>query len=99
MSGDGQFWAMIAVSCIFGAIGIAAGIMINSWIQKLQKDSAKKSADKIREDASRDAEHILRDARVSARGEILKMREECEQELKERRKEQTNTEKRLAQRE
>lgn len=90
---------MIAVSCIFGAIGIAAGIMINSWIQKLQKDSAKKSADKIREDASREAEHILRDARVSARGEILKMREECEQELKERRKEQTNTEKRLAQRE
>lgn len=90
---------MIAVSCIFGAIGIAAGIMINSWIQKLQKDSAKRSADKIREDASREAEHILRDARVSAKGEILKMREECEQELKERRKEQTNTEKRLAQRE
>ena len=90
---------MIAVSCIFGAIGIAAGIMINSWIQKLQKDSAKKSADKIREDASREAEHILRDARVSARGELLKMREECEQELKERRKEQTNNEKRLAQRE
>ena len=90
---------MIAVACIFTAIGIAAGIMLNSWIQKIQKDSAIKSADKIKKDAEREAEHLLRDARVSAKAETLKMREECELELKERRREQTTNEKRLAQRE
>ena len=97
--GHAELWAMIAVACIFTAIGIAAGIMLNSWIQKIQKDSAIKSADKIKKDAEREAEHLLRDARVSAKAETLKMREECELELKERRREQTTNEKRLAQRE
>ena len=96
---ESNLWALIAVACIFAAIGIAAGIMLNNWIQKLQKDSASRTADKIRSDAEREAEHILRDARVSAKAETIKMREECEQELKERRREQTNNEKRLAQRE
>ncbi len=94
-----ELWVIISIASIFGAIGIAAGIILNSWIQKLQKDAAVKSAEKIRSEAEREAEHILRDARVSAKGEILKMREDCEQELKERRREQTGNEKRLAQRE
>ena len=79
--------------------GIAVGIFVSSWMQRLQKDAANKSADKIREDAKRDAEHILREARVSAKSEVLKMRDECEAELKERRKEQSGVERRLAQRE
>ena len=101
VSGGGyvSYWALIAVACIFCFIGIAAGMLLNNWIQKMQKDSANKAADKIRQDAQREAEHILRDARVSAKGETLKMREDCEQEIKERRREQTNNEKRLAQRE
>ena len=101
VSGGGyvSYWALIAVACIFCFIGIAAGMLLNNWIQKMQKDSANKTADKIRQDAQREAEHILRDARVSAKGETLKMREDCEQEIKERRREQTNIEKRLAQRE
>ena len=69
--GHAELWAMIAVACIFTAIGIAAGIMLNSWIQKIQKDSAIKSADKIKKDAEREAEHLLRDARVSAQREEL----------------------------
>ena len=41
----------------------------------------------------------MRDAKVSAKAEVIKMREECEQEIKERRREQQQNEKRLAQRE
>ena len=94
-----SYWALIAVACIFCVTGVAAGIILNTWIQKMQKGAASKAADKIRQDAQREAEHILRDARVSAKGETLKMREDCEQEIKERRREQAGNEKRLAQRE
>ena len=90
---------LISVGAVFSTIGIAAGIIINNYIQKLQKDAANRNADKIRSDAEREAEHLLRDARVSAKSETIKMREECEAELKERRKEQSNNEKRIAQRE
>jgi len=97
--GGGEYWALIAVASIFCFIGLAGGIMLNIWFQKMQKDSAGRAADKIRLDAQREAEHLLRDARVSAKAETLKMREECEQEIKERRRDQGNNEKRLAQRE
>ncbi|MBE6393699.1 MAG: ribonuclease Y [Lentisphaerae bacterium] len=90
---------LISVGAVFSTIGIAAGIIINNYIQKLQKDAASRNAEKIRSDAEREAEHLLRDARVSAKSETIKMREECEAELKERRKEQSNNEKRIAQRE
>ena len=90
---------LISVGCVFTVIGIAAGMIINNYIQKLQKDTAHRTAEKIRSDAEREAEHLLRDARVSAKGEAIKMREECEEELRERRREQTNNEKRLAARE
>ena len=85
-------------------IGIAcgsavAGLVIGTVIQKIRRDAARHSAAKIRTEAEKEAEHLLRDARVSAKGETLRMREECEAELKERRKEQSNVEKRLAQRE
>lgn len=94
-----ELGVLIAVAVVFVMLGTAAGIMINNWITKLQKDSANKSAEKIREEAQREAEHTLREARVSAKSETIKMREECEVELKERRKEQASVEKRLAQRE
>ena len=95
-----EHWAeLVALGAIAGVIGIAIGLMIGNWVQRVQKDAANKSAEKIREDAEKDAEHILREARVSAKSEVLKMREDCEQELKERRREQGNNEKRLVQRE
>ena len=90
---------LISIGAVFSVIGVAAGIIINNYIQKLQKDAASRNAEKIRSDAEREAEHLLRDARVSAKSETIKMREECEAELKERRREQSNVEKRLAQRE
>ena len=55
---------LISVGAVFSTIGVAAGIIINNYIQKLQKDAANRNADKIRSDAEREAEHLLRDARA-----------------------------------
>ncbi len=89
----------IVIGVIALIIGVIAGAVITNIIRKLQKDSASRDAEKIRKDAEREADHILRDARVSAKSETIKMREDCENELRDRRREQSNVEKRLAQRE
>ena len=92
-------WTWIWI--LIGAVVVTAAITVTVLlvIQRLTHDAARHSADKIRSEAEKEAEHLLRDARVSAKGETIKMREECEAELKERRREKSNVEKRLAQRE
>ena len=84
---------------IAAAAGVVLGIVFLAIFVSIRKNSAIKIADKIRKEADKEAEHILRDARVSAKSETIKLREECESELKERRKEQQIAEKRLIQRE
>lgn len=86
-------------SIIIGIAGVIGGVVFALIIQKLQKNAAGNIATKIKEDALKEAEHIQREAKVTAKSELLKMREECEDELKERRKEQLIVEKRLSQRE
>ena len=82
-----------------GVISAVVGLIIGTFIQRIQRNAAEHSAAKIRSNAEKEAEHVLREARVSAKEKINKMREECEAELKERRKEQNAVERRLAQRE
>ncbi|MEG2076574.1 MAG: Rnase Y domain-containing protein, partial [Victivallaceae bacterium] len=84
---------------IVGVVCLAIGVVIAKAIQNASNKAANLSADKIRDDANKEAEHIRREAKVLAKDEVLKLREECEQELKEKRREQMNSEKRLAQRE
>ncbi|MCP3966004.1 MAG: ribonuclease Y [Lentisphaerae bacterium] len=84
---------------IMGVGGAIAGFVVAAFMQKMQKASAGQLAIKIREDAEKEAEHIKREAKVTAKGEVLKMREEVEDELQQRRKEQLSVEKRLSQRE
>ena len=76
------------IGAIAAVCGIIIGIIVFAAITAIRKDSAVKAADKIRREAEKEADHIVREARVSAKGDIIKMREECEAELKERRKEQ-----------
>ncbi|MBR2508755.1 MAG: ribonuclease Y [Lentisphaeria bacterium] len=90
---------IIIFTAIAGAAGLAVGIIAVLLIMAARKDSAVRAAEKIRGEAAKEADHIVREARVSAKSDIIKMREECEAELKERRKEQQNIEKRLSQRE
>ncbi|MBR2345344.1 MAG: ribonuclease Y [Lentisphaeria bacterium] len=90
---------LIVIVAIAVAASVAATLVLVLSFQRLRHDAARSSAEKIRRDAEKEAEHLLRDARVSAKGETIKMREECDAELKERRREQANVERRLAQRE
>lgn len=82
-----------------GAGCLVAGVIAGTIFQKIRKQSAAQLAAKIREDAEKEAAHIQREAKVTAKAELLKMRDEFEEELNERRKEQFNIEKRLNQRE
>ena len=89
----------IILGLIGVVVGIAIGHIISLIMQRVQKNSASTLATKIRADAEKEAEHIQREAKVTAKSELLKMKEEFEDELKERRREQMNIEKRLSQRE
>lgn len=75
------------------------GMVIYWFIVKAQGSSASKTASRIREDALKEAEHIKREAKVAAKSDLLKLKEEFENEVKESRKEQLSIEKRLSQRE
>ena len=79
--------------------GVVAGVVAGTVLQKIRKASAAQLAAKIREDAEKEAAHIQREAKVTAKAELLKMKDEFEEELDERRKEQRGIEKRLNQRE
>ena len=79
--------------------GIVTGFFGCIFLMKIRRISATNAANRLREDARKEAEHIQREAKVAAKAEILKMKEEFESELRERRKEQSSVEKRLAQRE
>ncbi len=85
---------IIATALLSGAVCIAITILLN----KIRKDSASQSAEQIKRDAAKEAEHLQREAKVAAKAELLKMREEFEIEMKERRQEILVMEKRLAQR-
>ena len=81
----------------FGFIILAfvAGIVLFWIISSSRKDSAVAEASRIREDAKKEAEHVLREAKVSAKSEILKLKENFETETRERRKELNKLEQRL----
>ncbi len=82
-----------------GAICTALGVLAYWFIAKTQGANASSAASRLREDAEKEAEHILREAKVTAKSEALKLKEEVEGEFKARRKEELAIEKRLLQRE
>ena len=67
---------------VIGAIALLVGAVVGFVIQRIQRNAAEHSAAKIRSNAEKEAEHVLREARVSAKEKINKLREECEAELK-----------------
>jgi len=89
----------VVIMLAIAAGGAAVGYFGCVLLMKIRRMSASHAANRIREDARKEAEHIQREAKVAAKAEILKMKEEVEDELKERRREQSSCEKRLAQRE
>ncbi len=75
------------------------GAAVGSLLSRMKKKSAADDASRIRQEAEKEAAHIQREAKVAAKSEILKLKEECEEELNTRRKEMLGNEKRLASRE
>jgi len=81
------------------AAGAVIGYVLSLLMSKAQGSKAVVEANRIREDAKKEAEHLLRESRVTSKSEALKIKEEFEGEMRERRKELQASEKRISQKE
>jgi len=84
---------------IAAIIGLAIGVVIMVILQKLFSVSATTVAHKIKEEALKEAEHIKREAKVAAKSEKIKIRDQVEEEIKEKKQELLSLEKRIMQKE
>ena len=80
-------------------VGVLIGFLIHWLIAKLWGQTAAASAERTREDAKKEAEHILREAKVAAKAELLKIKDDFEVETKGKKQELNTLEKRLLLRE
>ncbi len=90
----------MVLECVLGGIGgVIVGIVAVLVVNKMRGTSAVAEAKKIRDDAEKDANNLIRESRVTAKEEARKIKDEVESELKERRKEVSIQEKRIQQKE
>src|SRR5438552_5971018 len=86
-----------------GASLLLAGVLSGYWIFRWRQrrlNTARAAKEKlVLENAQRDAEAVLREARLAANEEALKLREQTEKSFGTRRRELTDLEQRLAERE
>ncbi|MFA5843565.1 MAG: ribonuclease Y [Coriobacteriia bacterium] len=80
-------------------IGAVLGYLFQKWFASNRVTRANESAERIVEDATRQAETLKKESLVEAKDQIFQLRAEAETEAKERRKELTALENRLLQRE
>lgn len=89
-----------ALMILVGAIGcIIAGFFLNKILGNKRLHEAQKGADEIREFARREAETIKKEAELSAKDTLIRMRQEFEVQTQTRRDELSQTEKRILGRE
>ncbi|MCX7888032.1 MAG: Rnase Y domain-containing protein, partial [Verrucomicrobiae bacterium] len=84
---------------LIGLVALLLGMLLGTGLFWLRGRQQGKTAAQILANAQSQAENILRDARAAAQEHALKMREELDRELRERRKEIAEAERRIAQRE
>ncbi len=80
-------------------MGILAGFWLQRWRERIRRAGLEQEANSILDKGRREAESILRDARLTANEEALKLRMETEQLMSARRKEQDAIEQSLITRE
>ncbi len=80
-------------------IGVLSGVLLWRWKERNLAASITSREKQIIDEASKKADSLLREARLTANEETLKIREETEKQFLERRKELSATEKRLIERE
>ena len=84
--------AALAGGCVIGFLACVAYAKATG--SRVATETAK-----LKSDAQKEADQILREARVTAKADVVKLKEAFEDEIRERRKEQLTAEKRLAQKE
>ncbi len=82
-----------------GAIALAAGYGAHAVRTRLKSAAAQKNARQMLEDAKRESETILREAKLQAKDEYIRLREKFEEETRTRRQELLGQEERVTQRE
>ncbi len=87
-------WIIVAA-----IIGVALGFALNRFFVQDRAARARDSAERILQDAEKQAETLRKEALIEAKDQIFRMKQEAEIEAKERRKELTALENRLMQRE
>jgi ribonuclease Y len=86
-------------SIIMCVVGAGVGFLLHWMLTKFFGNSVSKMAARLKEDAKKEAEHIIREGKVSAKAEMLKLKDQFEKETKDKKQELTTLEKRLASRE
>ena len=79
--------------------GVLAGLIIQAVVTRARGNRVAEAASELKKNAEREAAQMLREARITAKSDALKIKDEVESELKERRKEVSQQEKRLTQKE
>ncbi len=94
-----ELWVYVIISILLIVGGVVAGYFIRKSVAEAKIAGAKDAAERILEDAKREAASLKKEALLEAKDEIHKLRTETEQELRERRSELQKQENRLLQKE
>ena len=92
---------LIYVACAIGgvAIGTVVGVLLRKKVAESKIGSATLQANRILEEAIRNAEARKKESLIEAKGEIIRAKDEADAEIKERRREVSRQERRIAQKE
>ena len=96
---NGSVILAIVVAIVGALVGFAAGYLLRKFVGEAKIGSAEEAAKKVLEEANRRSEALQREARVEVKEELHKLRTDAESEVKERRQELAQLEKRLLQKE
>jgi ribonucrease Y len=91
--GQALFVVVAGIGCII------AGFFLNRFLGGKRTEEAQRGASEIKNLAQREADTIRKEAELQAKDLLIKMRQDFENQSKERRDELTAAEKRIAQRE
>ncbi len=89
-------WVFLALG--MSVVGVAAGYLLRKYVGEAKISSAEQEAKKVLEAADRQAEATKKEAQLEVKDELHRLRTETEVELRERRNELTQLEKRVLQR-
>ena len=93
-------WLYLIIGLAGGAlVGAIAGFLIRKNIAEKKIGSAETQAKRILEDAIKNAETTKREAIFAAKDEICQLKKDADADIKERRKEVSRLERRIAQKE